>query len=175
MEHPSPCRAGAQDGGTSFRVGRGRCLQRDGCWMQTQQLRPRHSQEHSRMPPWAQRLLEKRQLSWRKPSGSAFVVLLSCGGLDCVRASLLPSPCRRRGERVSGRVSVWAAVCPSPCVSVWAQTGIGHCLPQSGTGISQGKTTGMFEDLCSVCKEGLEERRSKKKIGAELKSMAGRD
>lgn len=34
---------------------------------------------------------------------------------------------------------------------------------------------GMFEDLFSVCEQGLEERRSKKKIGAELKSMAGRD
>lgn len=33
----------------------------------------------------------------------------------------------------------------------------------------------MFEDLCSVCEQGLEERRSKKKIGAEFKSMAGRD
>lgn len=33
----------------------------------------------------------------------------------------------------------------------------------------------MFEDLCSVCEQGLEERRSKKKIGAEFKSMAGTD
>lgn len=42
-------------------------------------------------------------------------------------------------------------------------------------GIFQGRMKGMFEDLFSVCEQGLEERRSKKKIGAELKSMAGRD
>lgn len=76
------------------------------------------TQERSRMPPWTQRLLEKRQLSWRKPSGSSFVMLFSCGGLDGVRASPLPSPCRSRGERAPGRVSVQAAVCPSLCMSV---------------------------------------------------------
>lgn len=43
------------------------------------------------------------------------------------------------------------------------------------SGILQGKTKGLFEDLCSVCEQSLEERRSKKKIGAELKSMVGRD
>lgn len=47
--------------------------------------------------------------------------------------------------------------------------GLGH------SGILQGKTKGLFEDLCSVCEQSLEERRSKKKIGAELKSMVGRD
>lgn len=54
-------------------------------------------------------------------------------------------------------------------VIAFPSLGLGH------TGISRGKMKGMFEDLCSVCEQGLEERRSKKKIGAELKSMAGRD
>lgn len=70
-----------------------------------------------------------------------------------------------------GRVPMWVAVFVP---RHHTQTDISHRW-LGRAGIFQGKMKGMFEDLCSVCKQGLEERRSKKKIGAELKSMAGRD
>lgn len=176
LEHPSPHRAWAQHRRTSFNLGRRRSLQQDGCWMQIQQLRPGHSQEHTACPLGP--LLEKRQLSWRKPFGSPFVVLFSCGGVDGVRASLLPSPCWSWTQCAPG-----GCLCGQQCVCVsvsvhelkqasditFASLGLGH------SGILQGKTKGLFEDLCSVCEQSLEERRSKKKIGAELKSMVGRD
>lgn len=109
LEHPSPCRTRAGHRGTGFQVGRRRSLQWNGCWMQTQQLRPRHSQEHSRMPPWTHRLQEKRQLSWRKPSGSPFIMLFSCG-LDGIRASPLPCPCWSWGEGALERISAGSSV-----------------------------------------------------------------
>ena len=109
LEHPSPRRAAARHGGTSFQAGRRRSLEQDGCWMPTLQLRPRHSQEHSRMRPWTPRLLEERQLSWRKPSGSPFIMLFS-SGLGGIRASPLPSPCWSQGERALGRVSAGSGV-----------------------------------------------------------------
>lgn len=111
----------------------------------------------------------------RKPSRSPLIMLFSCH-LD-IRASPLPFPCWSWGECALGKVSAGSCVPISVCVSrlkeapviTFPTLGLGHA------GILQGKMKRMFEDLCSICEQGLEERRSKKKIGAEFKSMSGRD
>lgn len=170
LEHPSPQRAGAQHKGIAFQVSRS--PQWDECWMQNQQLRPRHSQEHSHMPS-----LDSQAL--RKKAGNHLEVSLPCFSL----AIWTMSEHHHFHFHAGAGVSVpWGRslrqLCPSLCISVQAQTGTSYHLPHPGlrhAGILQGKTKRLFEDLCSVCKQGLEERRSKKKIGAEFKSMAGRD
>lgn len=128
------------------------------------------------MPSLDSQAPRKKGSCLRKPSGSPLIMLFSCH-LDDIRASPLPFPCWSWGEYALEKVSAGSCVPIPVCVSrlkeapviAFPTLGLGHA------GILQGKMKRMFEDLCSVCEQGLEERRSKKKIGAEFKSMAGRD